>query len=195
MTPLAAISAGWIALIVVAVLALWFVGLYNGLVRLKNIAKEAWAQIDVQLKRRHDLIPNLVETAKGYMKHEKETLERVIQARNAAVAVQADPTKGPAALGAAENMLTGALRQFFALSEAYPDLKANQNMLKLQEELTSTENRIAFSRQHYNDSVRRYNTKLEQVPTNIVKNFGDFPAMEFFELEDAAQREVPKVSF
>jgi LemA protein len=195
MIPLAAVSAGWIALIVVAVLAIWFVGLYNSLVRLKNIGKEAWAQIDVQLKRRHDLVPNLVETAKGYMKHEKETLERVIQARNAAVAVQADPSKGPAALGAAENMLTGALRQFFALSEAYPDLKANQNMLKLQEELTSTENRIAFSRQHYNDSVRRYNTKLEQVPTNIVKNFGDFPAMEFFELEDAAQREVPKVSF
>ncbi len=194
MTPLA-LSAGWIALIAVAVLAVWFVGLYNGLVRLKNIGKEAWAQIDVQLKRRHDLVPNLVETAKGYMKHERETLERVIQARNAAVAVQADPSKGPAALGAAENMLTGALRQFFALSEAYPDLKANQNMLKLQEELTSTENRIAFSRQHYNDSVRRYNTKLEQVPTNIVKNFGDFPPLEFFELEDAAQREVPKVSF
>jgi len=192
---LLAFSAGWIALIVLVFVAFWFVGLYNGLVRLKNIAKEAWAQIDVQLKRRHDLIPNLVETAKGYMKHEKETLERVIQARNAAVAATADPSKGPAAVGAAENMLTGALRQFFALSEAYPDLKANQNMLKLQEELTSTENRIAFSRQHYNDSVRRYNTKLEQVPTNVVKNFGDFPPMEFFELENAAEREAPKVSF
>jgi LemA protein len=190
-----AISGGWIALIIVALLALWFVALFNGLVRLKNIGKEAWAQIDVQLKRRHDLIPNLVETAKGYMKHEKETLERVIQARNAAVTVQADPTKGPAAIGAAENMLTGALRQFFALSENYPDLKANQNMLQVQEELTSTENRIAFSRQHYNDSVRRYNTKLEQVPTNIVKNFGDFPPLEFFEIENAAEREVPKVSF
>jgi LemA protein len=192
---LLAFSAGWIALGVLVLVAFWFVGLYNGLVRLKNIAKEAWAQIDVQLKRRHDLIPNLVETAKGYMKHERETLERVIQARNAAVAATADPSKGPAAVGAAENMLTGALRQFFALSEAYPDLKANQNMLKLQEELTSTENRIAFSRQHYNDSVRRYNTKLEQVPTNMVKNFGDFPPMEFFELENAAEREVPKVSF
>jgi len=184
-----------ILLAVLVVLALWFVGLYNGLVRLKNIGKEAWAQIDVQLKRRHDLIPNLVETAKGYMKHERETLERVIQARNAAVAATADPSKGPAAVGAAETMLTGALRQFFALSEAYPDLKANQNMLKLQEELTSTENRIAFSRQHYNDSVRRYNTKLEQVPTNFVKNFGDFPPMEFFEIENAAEREVPKVQF
>ncbi|HEX5135985.1 MAG TPA: LemA family protein [Planctomycetota bacterium] len=192
---LLAFPAGWIALIAVVLVAFWFVGLYNGLVRLKNIAKEAWAQIDVQLKRRHDLIPNLVETAKGYMKHERETLERVIQARNAAVAVTADPAKGPAAVGAAENMLTGALRQFFALSEAYPDLKANQNMLKLQEELTSTENRIAFSRQHYNDSVRRYNTKLEQVPTNMVKNFGDFPPMEFFELENPAEREAPKVSF
>jgi len=184
-----------IPLIVVGVIALWFVGLYNGLVRLKNIGKEAWAQIDVQLKRRHDLIPNLVETAKGYMKHERETLESVIQARNAAVAVQADPSKGPAAQAAAENALTGVLRQFFALSESYPDLKANTNMLQVQEELTSTENRIAFARQHYNDSVRRYNTKLEQVPTNIVKNFGDFPPLEFFEIEDAAQREVPKVQF
>jgi LemA protein len=183
----------WIGVLVV--LVIWVVALYNGLVRLKNICKEAWAQIDVQLKRRHDLIPNLVETAKGYMKHERETLERVIQARNAAVAVQADPTKGPAALAAAENALTGVLRQFFALSESYPDLKANTNMLQVQEELTSTENRIAFARQHYNDSVRRYNTKLEQVPTNMIKNFGDFPPMEFFEIEDAAQREVPKVQF
>jgi LemA protein len=192
---LIALSAGWIILIAVVLLALWFFALYNGLVRLKNIGKEAWAQIDVQLKRRHDLIPNLVETAKGYMKHEKETLERVIQARNAAVAATADPDQGPAAVAAAENMLTGVLRQFFALSEAYPDLKANQNMLQVQEELTSTENRIAFARQHYNDSVRRYNTKLEQVPTNIVKNFGDFPPMEFFELEDPEQREAPKVQF
>ncbi|MEE8106244.1 MAG: LemA family protein [Planctomycetota bacterium] len=181
----------WIIGLVV-VIGVWFVGLYNGLVRLKNIVEEAWAQIDVQLKRRHDLIPNLVETAKGYMKHEKETLEAVIQARNSAVAAAG---QGPAAAGPAENMLTGALRQFFALSEAYPDLKANENMLSLQEELTSTENRIAFSRQHYNDSVRRYNTKLEQIPTNIVKNFGDFPEKEFFEIEDPSEREAPKVSF
>jgi len=192
---LIALGTGWIVLIVIVVLLFWFFSLYNGLVRLKNIGKEAWAQIDVQLKRRHDLIPNLVETAKGYMKHERETLERVIQARNAAVAATADPGQGPAKVAAAENMLTGVLRQFFALSEAYPDLKANQTMLKLQEELTSTENRIAFARQHYNDSVRRYNTRLEQVPTNIVKNFGDFPPMEFFELEDQQQREVPKVEF
>ena len=181
--------------VIVVVLLFLVVGAYNRLVGLDQNADQAFADIDVQLKRRHDLVPNLVETAKGYMKHEKETLERVIQARNAAVAVQADPTKGPAALGAAENMLTGALRQFFALSEAYPDLKANQNMLKVQEELASTENRIAFARQHYNDSVRRYNTRLDQVPANLVKGFGDFPPMEFFELEDAAAREAPKVQF
>ena len=188
-------TATIVILVVIAVIVFWFFGAYNGLVRLKNVAKEAWAQIDVQLKRRHDLIPNLVETAKGYMKHEQETLEKVIQARNAAVASSSDPNQGPAAVAGAENALTGVLRQFFALSENYPDLKANQNMLQVQEELTSTENRIAFSRQHYNDSVRRYNTKLEQIPTNIVKNFGDFPAMEFFEIEDPAQREAPKVEF
>ena len=188
-------SSGWIIAGVAVVLVIWFIGLYNSLVRLKNIGKEAWAQIDVQLKRRHDLIPNVVETAKGYMKHEQETLEKVIQARNAAVAATADPSQGPAAVAGAENMLTGVLRQFFALSEAYPDLKANTNMLQVQEELTSTENRISFARQHYNDSVRRYNTKLEVIPTNIVKNFGDFPPMEFFELEDEAQREAPEVKF
>ena len=176
-------------------LVIWFVALYNGLVRLKNICAEGWAQIDVQLKRRHDLIPNLIETAKGYMKHEKGTLEAVIKARNAAVAASGDSSQGPAAVAGAENMLTGVLRQFFALSEAYPDLKANENMLQVQEELTSTENRISFARQHYNDSVRRYNTKLEQIPTNIIKNFGDFPAREFFELDDPEQREAPKVSF
>lgn len=182
---------GGIAVLVV----LYFIGVYNGLVRGRNSTKKAWADIDAQLKRRHDLIPNLVETAKGYMKHEQETLEKVIKARNAAVAATADPGAGPAAVAGAENMLTGVLRQFFALSEAYPDLKANTNMLQVQEELTSTENRIAFARQHYNDTVRRYNTKLEVVPTNIVKNFGDFPPMEFFELEDEAAREAPKVQF
>ena len=195
MSYVLASMTGWILGGVAVLLVLWFIGLYNGLVRLKQICNEAWAQIDVQLKRRHDLIPNLVETAKGYMKHERETLEAVIQARNAAVAAREDPGKGPAAMAAAENALTGFVRQFFALSENYPDLKANQNMLKIQEELASTENRISFARQHYNDSVRRYNTKLEQVPTNIVKNFGDFPAREYFELEDPAQREAPKVQF
>ena len=194
-TLLLALGGVWIAVIAVVVLILWFVSLYNGLVRLKNIAEGAWAQIDVQLKRRHDLIPNLIATAKGYMAHEKGTLEAVIQARNAAVSATQDPNAGPAAVAGAENMLTGVLRQFFALSEAYPDLKANTNMLQVQEELTSTENRIAFSRQHYNDSVRRYNTKLQVIPTNIVKNFGDFPEKEFFELEDPEQRETPKVEF
>jgi LemA protein len=182
----------WVWIVGAVALAFWFFALYNLLVRLKNIGQEAWAQIDVQLKRRHDLIPNLVETAKGYMKHEQETLEKVIQARNAAVAAA---PQGPAAASQAEGILSGILRQFFALVENYPDLKANQNMLALQEELASTENRIAFARQHYNDSVRRYNTKREQVPTNIVKNFGDFPPLEFFEIEDAAEREAPKVSF
>jgi len=186
---------GWIALGVAVLLLFWFMGAYNGLVRLKNIGKEAWAQIDVQLKRRHDLIPNLVETAKGYMKHEQGTLEAVIKARQTAVNVTVDPNAGPAAVAKAEGALAGVMKQFMMLTENYPDLKANQNMLQVQEELTSTENRISFARQHYNDSVRRYNTKLEQVPTNIVKNFGDFPPQEFFELEDEAQREAPKVSF
>ena len=190
MSLLAVTPLIWVGAAVV--LVIWFFSLYNGLVGLKNIGQEAWAQIDVQLKRRHDLIPNLVETAKGYMKHEQETLEKVIQARNAAVAAA---PKGAGAAGAAEGMLSGMLRQFFALVESYPDLKANTNMLALQEELASTENRIAFSRQHYNDSVRRYNTKLGQVPTNMIKNFGDFPPLEFFELEDEAERAAPKVSF
>ena len=177
---------------VLLILVLWIVAIYNGLVGLKNVAKEAWAQIDVQLKRRHDLIPNVVETAKGYMKHERETLERVIQARNQAVAAM---PQGAGAVAQAENALMGAVRQLFAVAENYPDLKANQNMLSLQEELASTENRVSFARQHYNDSVRRYNTRLEQVPANIVKGFGDFPPMEFYEIEEAAQREVPKVQF
>jgi len=187
--------AGWIALGVVVLLFLWFMGAYNGLVRLKNIGKEAWAQIDVQLKRRHDLIPNLIATAKGYMKHEKETLEAVIKARQTAVNVTVDPNAGPAAVAKAESALAGVMKQFMMLTENYPELKANENMLKIQEELTSTENRISFARQHYNDSVRQYNTKLEQIPTNIVKNFGDFAAMEFFEIEDEAERAAPKVEF
>ena len=186
---------GWIALGVAVLLLFWFMGAYNGLVRLKNIGKEAWAQIDVQLKRRHDLIPNLVETAKGYMKHEQGTLEAVIKARQTAVNVTVDPNAGPAAVAKAEGALAGVMKQFMMLTENYPDLKANENMLKVQEELTSTENRISFARQHYHDAVRQYNTKLEQIPTNIVKNFGDFPAMEFFEIEDDAERAAPKVQF
>ncbi len=185
----------WVALAGAVVIAIWFFGLYNGLVRLKNLAGEGWAQIDVQLKRRHDLIPNIVAVAKGYMKHEQETLEKVVKARQTAVNVTLDANAGPAQVAKAENQLAGVMKQFMMLTENYPDLKANQNMMQVQEELTSTENRIAFARQHYNDTVRRYNTKLEQVPTNIIKNFGDFPPREYFELEDPAQREAPKVEF
>ena len=186
---------GWIVGGVVVLLIFWFLGAYNGLVALKNNGKEAWAQIDVQLKRRHDLIPNLIATAKGYMKHEAGTLEKVIAARQTAVNVTADPNLGPAAVAKAEGALSGVMKQFMMLTENYPDLKADKQMLQVQEELTSTENRIAFARQHYNDSVRRYNTKLEQIPTNVIKNFGDFPSLEYFELEDEAQREAPKVEF
>jgi len=192
---LAAFNPIWIVVGVGVLVVFWFFGLYNGLVRLKNTGKEAWAQIDVQLKRRHDLIPNLVETAKGYMSHERETLEAVIKARQTAVNVTVDPAAGPAAVAKAENALAQVMKQFMMLTENYPDLKANQNMLSIQEELSSTENRISFARQRYNDVVRQYNTKLEQVPTNIVKNFGDFPPQEFFEIQDVAQREAPKVQF
>jgi LemA protein len=191
--PLAA--GTWIAIGIAVVVGFWVVAAYNGLVRLKVICKEAWAQIDVQLKRRHDLIPNLVETAKGYLKHERETLERVIAARNTAVAAREDPKQGVAQVAAAEGALTGMLRQLAVVVEAYPDLKADASMARVQEELASTENRIAFARQHYNDSVRRYNTKLEQVPTNLVKNLGDFPPQEFFEIDDPVQREAPRVQF
>ncbi|HPQ41286.1 MAG TPA: LemA family protein [bacterium] len=177
-------------LIIIAALVFWVFGLYNGLVRLRNAVKNAWSQIDVQLKRRHDLIPNLVETVKGYAAHEKETLERVIAARNFAV-----NASGPAEAGKAEGALTGALKSLFAVSEAYPDLKANQNFLALQEELTSTENKIAFSRQAYNDAVMQYNNKTEMVPTNIIAGMFNFKAAEFFEIEVPEDREVPEVSF
>ena len=180
----------WVALGIVVLLILSFIGLYNGLVSKRVRCREAWSQIDVQLKRRYDLIPNLVETVKGYASHEKETLERVIQARNAAIAAG-----GVKEQAEAENMLTGALRQIFALSESYPDLKANDNFARLQEELTSTENKIAFSRQHYNDSSAVYNTARQKFPGNIVAGMFGFEAQEYFELEDAAAREAPKVSF
>src|SRR3990170_8324474 len=164
---------GWIFLAVVVALAAWLISIYNGLVALRNRFKNAFAQIDVQLKRRYDLIPNLVETAKGYIKHERKPLEAVIKARNQAVtaaqAASANPGN-PAAmqqLGAAEGALTGVLGRLFALAEAYPDLKANQNMLALQEELTSTENKVAFARQGYNDSVMEYNVKRESFPDKI----------------------------
>ena len=167
--------------------------IYNGLVAKRVETQNAWSQIDVQLKRRYDLIPNLVETVKGYAGHEKETLERVIQARN-----QAFNAKGPAEAAAAENVLTGALKTMFAVAEAYPDLKANQNFLGLQEELTSTENKVGFARQHYNDAVSRYNTGLMSFPSNVIGGMFGFRPADFFQL-DAAQaaavREVPKVKF
>jgi len=174
----------------IIVLVLVVIAMYNGLVRLKLEVKNAWSQIDVQLKRRHDLIPNLVEAAKGYMSFERETLEKVVQARSAAVGAVG---KGPAAQGAAEGQLTAALRGFYAVMENYPDLKANQNVMQLQEELTSTENKIAFSRQFYNDSVMRYNTSCQTVPTNIIAGMFGFQQGEFFELEDKEERTAPKV--
>jgi len=185
----------------IAVLFFAVVGMYNGLVALRNRFKNAFAQIDVQLKRRYDLIPNLVETAKGYMSHERETLEAVIQARNQAAAASKAAAQNPAdgqamaGLVGAEGALTGALGRLFALSEAYPDLKANQNMMQLTEELTSTENKISFARQAYNDAVTGYNTKREVFPTNIVAIMFNFTAASLFEIEDAAQKEAPEVSF
>ena len=193
---------GWIFLGIIAALVVWAVAIYNGLVALRNRFKNAFAQIDVQLKRRYDLIPNLVETAKGYIKHERETLEAVIKARNVAVAaVQAASANpgNPAAmheLGQAEGALTGVLGRLFALAEAYPDLKANQNMLSLQEELTSTENRVAFSRQAYNDSVMEYNTKRESLPETLFAGaFGFGPAELLQATETAEERRAPKVAF
>lgn len=180
---------------------IFVIGGYNKLVTLRNRFKNAWAQIDVQLKRRYDLIPNLVETAKGYLKHERGTLEAVIAARNAASSantkVAADPSD-PAAmkqLVAAEGTLTGALGRLFALSEAYPDLKANTTMNNLMEELTSTENKVAFARQAYNDSVMTYNTQREVFPSNIIAGMFNFGPAELFVVEKAEEREAPKVSF
>lgn len=190
-------TSGIIALIVVGVLVFffiillgWFFGVYNMLVRLRNRAKNAWAQIDVQLKRRHDLIPNLVETVKGYAKHESSTLEAVVKARNQAMAAN-----GPGQAAAAEGELSSALSRLMVVVEQYPDLKANQNFMQVQEELTSTENKISFARQAYNDAVMVYNTKTEVVPANIVAGIGKFEQMELFELQDEAQREAPEVKF
>ena len=178
-------------LAVLAVLALWAIGVYNGLVGLRNRVKNAWSQIDVQLKRRHDLIPNLMETAKGYMKHERETLENITKARNLAM----QPGAGVADQAKAETALTRAMGQFFVVAENYPDLKANTNFLALQEELTSTENKIGFARQFYNDEAMHLNNKIEMFPGNIVAGMFNFTQAEFFEVEDAAERAVPKVSF
>ncbi|MDH3211455.1 MAG: LemA family protein [Myxococcales bacterium] len=180
----------WVLIVLGVVVAavLYFVGIYNGLIRARNQAKNGWSQIDVQLKRRHDLIPNLVETAKGYMKHEQQTLEKVVQARTAAIGA-----KGPAEAGKAEGLLGAALSGFFALSERYPDLKANQNFLSLQEELASTENRIGFARQAYNDAATTYNNKREVFPASLIS--GSFEQAELFEIEAPGERSVPKVEF
>ncbi|MCU1427220.1 MAG: hypothetical protein JWL83_1220 [Actinomycetia bacterium] len=174
---------------IVVLLILIFVVQYNGLVRLRNRIDNAWSQIDVQLQRRHDLVPNLVETVKGYAAHEKDTFERVVQARNQAVSAQ-----GAEAQAQAENVLTGALRQLFAVAEAYPDLKANQNFLELQEQLTSTEDRVAYARQFYNDSVVKYNNKIQSIPSNILAGMFNFHEREYFEVEEDA-RTVPRVQF
>jgi LemA protein len=188
-------------LVVLVGIVLFVVGLYNGLVTARNAYKNAFAQIDVQLTRRYDLIPNLVETAKGYMKHERETLEAVILARNAAVsglsAAKANPGDAAAMqqLSGADNALTATLGRLFALSEAYPDLKANQNMMQLSEELTSTENKVAFARQAYNDSVMGYNNRREMFPGSIIANMFAFQPAELLAIESETKREVPKVSF
>ncbi|QDU66888.1 LemA family protein [Engelhardtia mirabilis] len=179
----------------------WGVGIYNKLVALRNRFENAFAQIDVQLKRRYDLIPNLVETAKGYMKHESETLEAVIAARNQAVSAEkhaaANPSDGKAMAGlmGAEGALTGAMGRLFAVMEAYPDLKANQNMMQLSEELTSTENKVAFARQAYNDAVTNYNTKRESFPAVVLAGMFNFDEASLFEIDDPAARQAPKVSF
>ncbi|MDD3518778.1 MAG: LemA family protein [Chromatiales bacterium] len=190
-----------ILLVIVAVVVFYGISIYNRLVTLRNAFKNAFAQIDVQLTRRHDLIPNLVETAKGYMKHERETLEAVILARNQAVAglkvAAADPTNAAALgqLAGAEGALAGALGRLFALAEAYPDLKANQNMMQLSEELTSTENRVAFARQAYNDAVMNYNNAREVFPNTLIAGPFNFQPAALLEIENVAMREVPKVSF
>lgn len=182
--------AGIILLIVVVILVIVFIGIYNTLVRLRKRCDNGWSQIDVQLKRRYDLIPNLVETAKGYLKHEREVLENVTKARQ-----QAIDARGVKDQAQAENMLTSTLRSLFAVVENYPDLKANQNMMAVQEELVSTENKISFARQHYNDCVLDFNTKTETIPSNIVASMFNFRQRDFFELEDEGQREAPKVDF
>jgi len=179
-----------VAAVVLVLLFFFVIGIYNALVRLRNQVDNSWSQIDVQLKRRHDLIPNLVETAKGYMKHERGTFEAITQAR-----AQAMGAKSVSDASKAEGALGEALSKFMLVVENYPDLKANQNFLAVQEELSSTENRIAFSRQNYNDQVLSFNNKIQMFPSNIVAGMFTFGKRDFFEIEVAAEREVPKVSF
>lgn len=200
---LAFLDGGTLVLVVfgavVVILVLWATGSYNGLVRLRNMYRNAFAQIDVQLKRRHDLIPNLVETAKSFMKHERETLEAVIQARNSAASARDGLNPDDAAqmqgMMTAEAGLGSMLGKFFALAEAYPDLKANQNMMQLSEELTTTENKVSFARQAYNDAATLYNTKIEVIPSNIIAGMFNFKSAVLFEVSSEAEREVVKVSF
>jgi len=188
-------STGFLFFIIILILAIalifYIIGIYNGIITLKNQVKNAYSQIEVQLKRRHDLIPNLIETVKGYMQHEKQTLENVVKARNLACNISSDIKMQ----AENENILSGALKSLFALSENYPDLKANQNFISLQEELTSTENRISFSREFYNDSIMRYNTKKEIFPNNIIANMFNFENFDVFELKNQNEKEVVKVDF
>ncbi len=181
---------GWVILGLLALAVLYCVGIYNSLVSLRENVKNGWSQIDVQLKRRHDLIPNLVETAKGYMAHERGTLEAVIKARQ--LAVDASGLKDRMA---AENALTGTLRSLFAVAENYPNLKADAQMRQIHEELTSTENKIAFARQYYNDEVNRLNVAVQSFPQNFVAQMGGFSKADFFEIKDAAEKDVPQVKF
>lgn len=180
----------WIVLIIIAVFIFIVVGIYNALITLRNRADNAWAQVDVQLRRRYDLIPNLVETVKGYAKHEREVFEKVTEARSKAI--NAGTVKEQ---GEAENMLTGALKSLFAVVESYPDLKANQNFLMLQEELAGTEGKIAYARQFYNDTVMKFNMKQQVFPSNIIANMFNFKEKEYFEIEEAEAREPVKVEF
>ena len=184
------VTALIVILVILVLLVLFVIGIYNSLIRLRNQVDNAWSQIDVQLKRRHDLIPNLVETAKGYMKHERETFEAITNARS-----QAMGAKTVSEASKAEGALGEALSKFMLVVENYPDLKANQNFLSLQEELTGTENKIAFSRQNYNDQVLGFNNKTQMFPSNIIAGMFSFTKRDFFEIEAPAEREVPKVSF
>ncbi len=182
----------WVIIAAVVLFILWIIGAYNGLVGFRNAVKNAWAQIDVQLKRRYDLIPNLVETVKGYAKHERETFEMVTKARNLA---QQASSAGASERGKLEGELGMALGRLLAVAEAYPELKANQNFLALQEELTSTENKISFSRQYYNDSVLKYNNKIQMFPSNVIAGMFNFKLGEFFEVTTPAEKEPVKVKF
>jgi LemA protein len=183
---------GLVLLAVIVIVALWLVGIYNGLVRARNEVKNSWSQIDVQLKRRHDLIPNLVEAVKGYMGHERGTLEAVTKARQQAIDLTGGGVEERAKV---ENALSQTLRSLFAVAEAYPDLKANQNFLALQEEITSTENKIGFARQYYNDAVLRLNNKIQMFPSNVIAGTFNFAAEHFFEVEAPEDRQVPQVKF